>query len=163
MSLGTFLDAYWGGLPVSPTASVFEQALVSSLNANAAITAIVGGNINPVKVPEDAALPGLCYTITSKPRPQGLDGPNGTATAMVTFTARSDRETAYADVKGVIQALRNAFDGLLNTTLSGVFILESALKDESDAYADAPDGSDSGTFEEPVSFLFRCREPLPVR
>ena len=163
MALGTFTDAYWGGLPVVATVSAFEQAVVSAVTANSAVTAVVGSNINPLKIPEDQALPGLCYRIASKPRPQGLDGPNGTATAMVSFTARSNTETAYSDVKAVVQALRNAFDGLLNTNLYGVTIIESALKDESDDYLDAVDASDTGTFEEPVSFLFRYREPLPVR
>jgi hypothetical protein len=137
----------------------FEQALTAALGATPGVTDAVGANISPVRIPEDAPTPALCYAIRSKPRPQGLDGPNGLAVATVVFTARSNRETAYADVKAVTQAIRAAFGSLLNADVGGVFVLRSIVKDDSDDYVDAPDGSDSGTYEEPVTIVFTYREP----
>lgn len=151
-----FNFATLNGPTVLPYASGdFESSVVYALNASATVSAVIGANVYPVAIPEEAGLPALSYRVLSKPRERTLDGPSGIAAARLELVCRSHN---YADVKAVKDAIRKLF-AAVPLTLGSVSVIECKLDDESDEYEEPLESSDRGTYHTSIDFLMRFREP----
>lgn len=101
--------------------SVIEEALTARLGAVAAVTALVGGRIYPVRAPEGAATPFLVYQrISALPRISAFGVDAGIAQPRFQVTAWA---ATYAAAKGAATAVRQALQRYRGTVL-GVEILD---------------------------------------
>jgi hypothetical protein len=95
-----------------------EEALVTLLKADPAVTALIGvGNdarIYPESAPQNAGWPRLTYLVVDWPSDQTLSGPSGYCTPRIQFdcwaSARSVTR-AYATAKALVRAVRERLDG----------------------------------------------------
>lgn len=107
-----------------------EDTFVSLLQAQPAITALIGSGVNarlfPVILPQDPIFPCLSYQIISGPRDYTQDGADG----VVRFRVQCNLYgSTYAQVKALRDALESSVSGLHNQSfgspsvkVKGVFI-----------------------------------------
>ena len=142
----------------SPTAPTdFRRALVSSLLASSDLSAIVGTQVYPLRVPEGTTTPAILYQVLKLPRQHTLDGPVGLAEASVRLAAGS---RLFAQTDAAATVLRNLYDGFNGSLAGGVEVEEVVLKDEQDLYDPPVDASDRGTFWTVLTFTFRVQESV---
>lgn len=150
--------------PPPLVAGPIRQAVLAALLADTSLTSIVGVNIAPVNPKEKLAPPSLTYRLIQDKGEYTLDGPLGKSRALIRFTARSRNQ---ADCVALEEALRNAFDGYASNAdgpLGGIAWIDWTLEQDEDDVKDEPvDGTDRGIFETRVAYLFRYRQPQPVR
>jgi hypothetical protein len=167
------------GSPGSPTtpAQIFAQAvwiysprhalpapdlrvgLVAALKANAGITAAVGSEIYPLRLPEThpAGAPALLYQVAGVNRHETLDGPSGNATCVLRFGAGSAN---YLDNRATSKAVRALLDGFIGTLGGAVYIQGCTFKPDSETeLEDQPvDKSDRVMFWTIFEFITLYRE-----
>jgi len=95
----------------------FETDLVRHLEAQPALTALVGTHIYPGQLPQEPVLPALTYFTVSSTRPSSQGGYSGIATIRVQVSAWS---TLYSEV---IEAIRLVRIALQNRTPLGIGLL----------------------------------------
>lgn len=112
---------------------IYEQALVTELEATSAITDLVGTRIYPNVIPEDADLPAMAYQRISGARTQFHDGSVFWDEARVQFTIRA---ATYASAKSVIAAMKNKLGGFMGTMggVGGVPVHETSIGNDLDGY-----------------------------
>lgn len=160
LGMGLYVTQGFGpGAPV--TQLDFRAAVVAALNASSDLAAIVGSNIFPLKVPENADRPALVYRIATNNGDFNLSGPSGVSVARVRFSGESN--TDYAECDAIVTVLRNMFDGFYGSLPGNMAILSCFKAGEVDTIGNPDNGTDDGVFKTPVDFNFKYREPKPSR
>ena len=105
-----------------------EEALVTKLNAESGVTALIGTRFYPNVIPAGATLTAAAYQRISTDPIIAHDGPTGLATARIQISVQAVK---YADAKAAARAIRIALNGV-NGTWGTVEIQRSALDNEND-------------------------------
>ena len=145
---------------------IFEEALISKLNANAALTALVGSSIYIAALPQTHDLgaqgPALTYVVPAKPRGHVLVGADGTATARIQLDAWSYSEAAC---KAILEAIRTNIDGdsLSNVWGDGSVIIMSCIQQDDIDLDEAPEaGTDQVLYHSVSEYSVKYRVgPIP--
>jgi hypothetical protein len=127
-----------------------EEAVAYHLVNTAGITALIGTRAYPPVIPQDATMPAVEYQRISGPRMLVHEGAAGMAWGRMQITAVG---STYASAKGVIGAVRTAFNGFkgLMGGAGGVTIEECQVENEVDGYGA---GSEKKTVRMDVVFLY---------
>lgn len=112
-----------------------ELALYTLLSEDAAVSALAGNRIYPLRAPDRVALPYLTYQRISGARWRSIDGPSGMAQPRIQVDVWADR---YDVSKSVAGAVRNALDGWRGT-VAGVRVGGIALEGDQDLFEDEVD------------------------
>jgi Protein of unknown function (DUF3168) len=119
-----------------------EGAIVLTLKADSAVTAIVAGRVYPMIAPQSAAMPRVTYTIVSTDIDQILTGPSG---LRITRMQIDNRATSYAQAKSLADLVRAALDnlsGLIDSTDIQTVQVQTLI----DNYEQPTDGDQIGTY-----------------
>jgi hypothetical protein len=168
MGLGWLVTGGFGWVPLSVDATVtppIRRAIVAALKADPGVSALAGGRVFPLFVPESESRPSLCYQLVEDVTERQLDGANGVSRAV--FELASVTRT-LADGEALAEAVRLAIDGLTANFpvagTTGLVVLETTLLGEEDRSAvDAADGSARPFLATVFTYALRYRRPAPVR
>jgi len=141
----------------------FRQSLVTALNANAGISALVSGRVFPGVVPEGAILPAIAWQVISIPRnrPRALGGQNLIPSARVQISVLSKLLSDCESTSEAVRQCLDAFTGPLGNT--GPMVVETILENEQDFHDDLGDATGLAQFRTVLDFLIRYREAAPAR
>jgi len=147
----------------------FKSALTTWLKTRAPLVAVVydpglgDARVYPLRKPQGAAFPQLCWWVSGRTRHKALDGPVGITTARVRFDCRG-RTLADADV--VAAALRRPPDagGLdgYRGDMAGVFCQALLFTDDGDGDDDQDPpshGEQAGTALVSITATITFEEP----
>lgn len=98
-----------------------EEALVSHLEVDAGVSALVGTRIYPLVVPQDADLPAIAYQRISGPREYALDGHTGAARARVQVTSVAESYSGAKALSVAVRAAMRSFRGVGDLRVEAVF------------------------------------------
>lgn len=113
-----------------------ELAVYTILKDAAAVSALVGSRIYPLKAPAKVVKPYVTYQRISGNRWRSFDGPTGTAQPRIQVDAYA---TTYAAAKGLADAIRRTLDGYAGsvaTTSGPVRIGGISLMTDRDLFED---------------------------
>jgi hypothetical protein len=148
-------------IPPPPAGTGFRAALVARLNADPNLSALVADRIYPQAIPQsNAAYPAVGFRVPDNDRDHHLDGVAGVASARVELWAESP---VYSECDAVAEALRRLFDGFVGVLGGDVTVTETTSAGEGDDYFEPADGSDAGTHQIALEYLFRYRESIVNR
>lgn len=151
VDIPTFL-LLWTPPAAGTTSLGFKAAIVAAVKADATLTGLIGGRIEPQRNYQPDIRPAITYAVQ---RNWGvdLDGRDGSIQARVAFSVHA---TTLDEAESIINALADALGNLQQATLSGLTILASWPEDDPDSYDWPDDASDDGTFTDvlTISFLY---------
>lgn len=107
-----------------------EAAIRSALVANAGVSAIIGSKVFPVLAPASASLPFLTWRRISVQRQQGLSGPIGMPSVLLSVDLFAE---TYEAVRELADAVRLCLDGWGGTT-NNVRVANVSLTNEADGF-----------------------------
>jgi hypothetical protein len=108
---------------------MIEEDLITYLYSGAAVTALVGQRVTPLRMDQGADLPAITVQRIDGPRVRSLTGPSGLAHPRFQLDCWG---STYASVKAVATAVRQRLDGyrgLMGSTTVGGVSLESDQDD----------------------------------
>lgn len=144
----------------TPTPTLdLKKAIVTALNAETALTSIVGSNIYPDVIPETSVGPAISYEFFAADRVKNILGAAGMKTTRVRFELLSALES---DVEAMAEVLRNLIQGLRGKLGGVLTILYVSYLDETDGDYEPIAGSDQQTHFKRVDYSFKLRETLPT-
>jgi hypothetical protein len=107
-----------------------EAAVRSALVADAGVAAIIGTKVYPVLAPASAALPFATWRRIGVQRQQGLSGPIGMPTVLLSVDLFAE---TYERVRELADAVRQCLDGWGGTT-NDVRVANVSLTNEADGF-----------------------------
>lgn len=107
-----------------------EAAIRSALVANAGVSAIIGSKVFPVLAPASADLPFVTWRRISVQRQQGLSGPIGMPSVLLSVDLFAE---TYEAVRELADAVRLCLDGWGGTT-NNVRVANVSLTNEADGF-----------------------------
>lgn len=107
-----------------------EAAIRSALVSNAGVAAIIGSKVYPVLAPASAGLPFLTWRRISVQRQQGLSGPIGMPSVLLSVDLFAE---TYEGVRELADAVRLCLDGWGGTT-NNVRVANVSLTNEADGF-----------------------------
>lgn len=140
-----------------------EQTLVAMVQAQSAVTALIGSDANarfyPVKLPQNPTYPACAYRIVGAPRDITYDGPDRVVTFRLQFDAYG---ATYAEAKALRDALEESLNGLNNTAFGSppVKVKGMFLTNERDTYESTLDTTpNGGPFRKILEWAFTVQHP----
>jgi len=101
------------------------------LNAQTAVSSIVGSRIYPEKLPQKPTLPALSYSQVSAVRVRDLSGPAYKARRRISFSCWA---TTHAGAHALAEALRQTLDDFYGTSWGDVEVGHISLDNEFDLF-----------------------------
>lgn len=111
---------------------MIEIGVVSLLEANSALTALIGTRLYPVLLPEVATYPCVTYNVVSSTNDYTFETKE-ISRKRIDFNCFGE---TYIDCKAVKQALRNVVDGYVGTLTDGTRVLGTFSGTELDFFED---------------------------
>lgn len=109
----------------------FLDDIFTFIQTQAPITALVGENVHPVKLPQTPGLPAVVFQKISRPRIYSHDGDSGLGNARYQFSAWAE---TLASAEAIRQALIDSFSGfngvMGDTSRANSFILNEQDDEE---------------------------------
>jgi len=115
--------------------SLVEEALVTRLTSVAALTALVGSRISPLRAPENEPVPYVVYQRIAGTREQAFGADPGLTRARFQVSAW---DASYSGVKAVQDQLRLALERWRGT-VSGVEVLDTFIESDLDDHEPEPE------------------------
>jgi len=133
--------------------------LYTKLNADVALTALVGTRIYPLHAPASAAKPYVVIGLVSDVPAHHM----GSATGLTEVRAQVDVFAATSvSLHAVIDAIRNDIDGFRGTIGAQANCRASIMDKGGDDYIPARDGSENGTFHGRIDLQLWHPESVPA-
>ncbi len=108
--------------------ALIEEALVTRLESQAGLTALVGTRMFPERLPQEPTYPAIAVSRITSERPHALEGSSGLVGAMFQFDVFGK---TYAAAKAVVEQLRLALDSF-SGTVDGIVIQEVSFESDAD-------------------------------
>jgi len=108
-----------------------ESALRSMIIADETVEGLTGSRVYPGWLPQSVTLPCITYTKVSGERGMNVSAPSGYAHPRFQVDTWA---TTYAGAKTLANAVRQALNGVTNTTISGVRIGSIVMLSERDDF-----------------------------
>src|SRR5512139_359269 len=100
--------------------ATIEEAVVERMEADGAITALIGSGaaarLYPLVIPQTSALPAVAYQKISSPKEQSHSGSSHLARSRMQFTCEAE---TYNEVKALATAVKDCWDSFAGTILFG--------------------------------------------
>jgi hypothetical protein len=112
---------------------MIETALVTLLNGNAGVNALLGGRIRPLVTPQEMARPNLAYQRISNTRNRAHTGPSGTQNTRIQLTVQALTYESAKTVMAAIVALLECYQGTVDGIRIDRIFIENDLDGESSA------------------------------
>lgn len=139
----------------------FLGDLRSYLAGRPAVFALVGQNIFAGNAPQGTSRTGphIIYHQILGPRDYHLTGASGVVDSQYQFSCFGN---SAVQAQQVAKTIRDAFNGLANTTMGDSTIHWCAIEGEQEIPSDPKDGSDSWTYQVAVDVQITYEESVPT-
>ncbi len=97
-----------------------EEGLYAFLTTNGAISALLASRVYPLRLPQNPTYPAVVYKVVSEKQPMTHGGtPGGLVTIRVQFDCHGGTYTLSKQLKNVLKAELDGFNGLMGTVQVG--------------------------------------------
>lgn len=129
---------------------MIEAGIVSLLQGNYALAALIGTGLYPVLLPEGAVYPCVTYSVVSSTNTYSFETKE-VSRKRIDFNCFGN---TYSDCKAVKQAIRNALDGYVGTFADGTRVIGTYRGVELDFFED-----DARVYRTLTEYIFEFVEP----
>ena len=135
--------------------------LVTYINADTEVAALIGTRIYPLLMPQLATYPAVVYSVISEQHNNHLAGNIGGGLVQA-FYQLDTYSTTYLQTLSIAEALRNLLDGINHVSMGAVFVESILLESTPQDMVEATDDSQVNLYRVLMTFKIAYQESVPT-